>query len=173
MCFIDFPMHASHAREQQKCILDIRKSAFQREIYAKVRFIGLFLKLRIYLIGMHHNGRAPCWRINLSHHFSVPPQIQRQSANAGMTAVIFPLSHCGGASSPRRCTVSEIRSRSAGANQPCIAHNTHTHKNGCTHPTYETEKDSQQCCLGGQLQAGGAIMHPEQLAQTWRPIGGG
>lgn len=26
MCFIDFPMHASLAGEQQKCILDIRNS---------------------------------------------------------------------------------------------------------------------------------------------------
>lgn len=84
-----------------------------------------------YLIGMRRNGCAHCPRINLSHHFSVPPQIQRQSANAGMTAVIFPLSHRGGASSPRRCTVSKIQSRRTGANHPCVEHNAHTH--GITH----------------------------------------
>lgn len=102
--------------------------------------IGVFLKLRNYLIGMHHNGCAPCRRINLSHHFSVPPQIHRQSANAGMTAVIFPLSHCGGASSPRRCTVSEIWSRSAGANHPCMAHNAHTHTETDAHIPHKGPK---------------------------------
>lgn len=139
-------MYSGH---QKEC------KAFQRQIYAKVRLIGLFLKLRIYLIGMHHNGRAPCWRINLSHHFSVPPQIQCQSANAGMTAVIFPLSHCGGASSPRRCTVSEIRSRSAGANHPCIAHDTHTQKWTHTSHIYETEKIHSNAVWVGSFKPGG------------------
>lgn len=57
MCFIDFPMHASRAREQQKCILDIRNSG-PLQCYSKAdlceveidRFI--LLKLRKYLIGM-------------------------------------------------------------------------------------------------------------------------
>jgi len=132
MCFIDFPMHAFPARENQKCTLDIRNNGplqcISKADLCEGEIDRFILKIeKVSDCYAHHNGRAPCWRINLSHHFSVQPQIQCQSANAGMTAVIFPLSHCGGASSPRRCTVSEIRSRSAGANHPCMAHNTHTH----------------------------------------------